>query len=593
MGPARRASAARRSAAAVVVAWLALLGLAVLGAPAAVADERDHLVTRMDVDVALDANGGAVVTTSFDMDFRDDAAHGPYLTYVTREGYTHEHNRIYRPEIQRVWTPADAGTPVDYLYEDADGALTVQIGDEDVEITGSHTYEVTIRWEGLTTGASITEAGDQLLYDVVGSAWELARENVTVVVHGPAPIREAACVAGGAGSQATCDAVDQSADGASAIYRADRLEPGEGLTVLARFDDSALGDPVPLTEPNRAYSRAWHVGGAGIWVGLALALAGVVGVARKATRVGRDERAFTGSVDGKPALRTAPPTGFRPGELGTLVDERVDAQDITATILDLAIRGYLRLEQQPSDDASGFAWHVTRTREPDAQLLAYEALVLETVSTSGQTIPVTDLAKAYATSMPAIREAMYAHVVDRGWFSARPDKVRNRWLGWGTVVLLVGIVATIGLLLAGPNLPGWAWPGVAVCVTGVTILAVSGRAPARTASGSAVTDEVRGFERYLEEGDGSGPVPGDVVERYLPYAFVFKVAEQWAARASGMSTAQWLVHSGAVTSWVHAVTAVTSFGDAAGSALGVSGGAGGGGSVSVGGGTGGGGGGSW
>lgn len=586
----------RRTAATVALAWLATLCVALAGASPAAADDGDHRVTRMDVDVALAADGSALVTTSFDMDFGDDAAHGPFLTFVTREGYTYEHNRIYRPQVQRVWTPAESGTPVDYVDEDDGGVLTVRIGDEDVEITGQHTYEVAIRWEGLTTGTSTTGSGDELLFDGVGTAWEMPRENVTVVVHGPAPVREATCVAGDAGSQTACDAVDRSADGSSVTYRVASLDPGEGTTVLARFDEGALGDPAPLTEQNRAYSRAWHVDGAGIWVGLALALAASVAAVRKASRVGKDDDRFTmGLIDGKPAPRSAPPTGFRPGELGTLVDERVDPKDITATILDLAIRGYLRLEQVPSEDApDGVEWQVTRTREPDADLLAYEALVLETVSAPDRALPVTDLAKSYATSLPAIREALYAHVVTRGWFSSRPDKVRGRWAGWGVATLLVGTAATVGLVLAGYALPGWAWPGVAIVLVGLTVLIVSGRAPARTAAGSAVTAELRGFERYLTEPDAAGrSVPGDVIERYLPYAFVFDVAESWAARGSEMTGAAWLVQTGAVTTWMHAVTAVTSFDAATASALGGSATAGGGTSVSVGGGTGGGGGGSW
>ena len=44
-------------------------------------------------------------------------------------------------------------------------------------------------------------------------------------------------------------------------------------------------------------------------------------------------------------VRYEPPEGMTPAEMGTVLDERVDMGDITATILDLAVRGYLQIEE--------------------------------------------------------------------------------------------------------------------------------------------------------------------------------------------------------------------------------------------------------
>ena len=37
-----------------------------------------------------------------------------------------------------------------------------------------------------------------------------------------------------------------------------------------------------------------------------------------------------------------------PAEMGTVLDESVDMSDITATLLDLAVRDYLQIEEQES-----------------------------------------------------------------------------------------------------------------------------------------------------------------------------------------------------------------------------------------------------
>ena len=43
--------------------------------------------------------------------------------------------------------------------------------------------------------------------------------------------------------------------------------------------------------------------------------------------------------------------GIRPGQVGTLLDERVDPVDITATVLDLAVRNHLLVTELPRESA--------------------------------------------------------------------------------------------------------------------------------------------------------------------------------------------------------------------------------------------------
>ena len=44
-----------------------------------------------------------------------------------------------------------------------------------------------------------------------------------------------------------------------------------------------------------------------------------------------------------------PPQGLTPAELGTLVDERADNSDIISSVIDLAVRGYLRIDEISSN----------------------------------------------------------------------------------------------------------------------------------------------------------------------------------------------------------------------------------------------------
>jgi len=63
---------------------------------------------------------------------------------------------------------------------------------------------------------------------------------------------------------------------------------------------------------------------------------------------------------------------FTPGEVGTLGDETVDLKDISATIVDLARRGYLRIEERKKGDF----FLVRRSLDEGGSLLSFEQLLL-------------------------------------------------------------------------------------------------------------------------------------------------------------------------------------------------------------------------
>ncbi len=76
-----------------------------------------------------------------------------------------------------------------------------------------------------------------------------------------------------------------------------------------------------------------------------------------------------------------PPRDLRPGQVGILLDERADTLDVSATVVDLAVRGYLHIEELPR--AHWFAsrdWKLTGCKEQDDSLLTYEGCCCATCS---------------------------------------------------------------------------------------------------------------------------------------------------------------------------------------------------------------------
>ena len=62
------------------------------------------------------------------------------------------------------------------------------------------------------------------------------------------------------------------------------------------------------------------------------------------------------------------PRQIRPGQMGLLLDERADTLDVTATIIDLAVRGYLTITEIPKTGWFGRTdWQIDATEEADGR----------------------------------------------------------------------------------------------------------------------------------------------------------------------------------------------------------------------------------
>jgi hypothetical protein len=138
-----------------------------------------------------------------------------------------------------------------------------------------------------------------------------------------------------------------------------------------------------------------------------------------------------------------------------------------------------------------------------------------------------------------VERLMYEEVVRRGWFRRSPERQRSGWVGLGTVVAVLSmfLLFFVGRPVAGvfgdagfPIAPSWVLFGGGVA-TGLLIRTLGKRMAARTATGSAVLAQSRGFERYIATAEANQirwEEARDLFSRFLPYAIVFGLADRWA-----------------------------------------------------------------
>jgi uncharacterized membrane protein YgcG len=553
----------------LIVGVVGLAGVMTAGPAAAVPWSVDSTerITDMSVVYELRTDGSMHVTEKITYDFgkvRD--RHGFERFVPERFEYDSEHYRIYPISGVRAQSPSGAPDAVEELEPD----VTVRIGDKDEVVTGEHVYVLDYDVRGVVNA---TADAHELYWNVVGDQWKIPIQRVKVTVSGPgAAVQQATCYQGLQGSTEPCT---WSMDKGMASFEATRaLQPRESLTIVAGFPAGTFTETAPILSEKWSFSRAF--GASRISAGASLAVFAVLvgGTGILAWRRGRD-RQYAGVTPGlvpgagekaritpvswrRPpvAVRFTPPEEVRVGEVGMLADERVDVKDVTATIIDLAVRGYLRIEEaedDPQDDdvedgesgddgadqddrTSGDAtssekdvddWVLVKLDKPLDDLREYEDELLRSLFEDQRRVRLSVLRTTFATDLRAVQTMIYKEATGRGWFRGNPQSVRNTWWAYGWSVTVVGFVAVVMLALA----THLALIGVALTLSGLIMVILAGKMPSRSATGTALLAQIDGFRLYLETAEANQirfEEGQDIFSRYLPYAIVFGVAERWA-----------------------------------------------------------------
>lgn len=410
----------------------------------------------------------------------------------------------------------------DRLYQIANVKGGTLSGDE-LTVTGQ-TVEYDVK-------GAVTPSGDvdELRWFAVGG-WNQPVTKATVHVKGPGQIQSLSCFAGELTSAVGCTSASMNHEATQADFEQDDLASGETLTVVVGYPEGVTGAE-PILDRRFSLSAAFTLDAitGGALTGLLVLLLGGLGLLYW-TR-GRDARAAGHEGGPMAAVQNGhftPPDGVRPGQIGTLVDEQADVIDVTATIVDLAVRGYLRIDEQPRQTYDAPDWMLVKLPSAPADaLLPYERALYDAVFEGRDHVLLSQLSGSFTSHLGEVRDALYADVVRQGWFARRPDTERTRWTTLGVVLIGVGLLATVALAW----FTTYGLLGLAVVIAGGALAAGGQYMPAKTAKGSAALAQTMRFRQYLFSGE-LGDVPEqhrvELFSRYLPYAVIFDGVEHWS-----------------------------------------------------------------
>lgn len=373
---------------------------------------------------------------------------------------------------------------------------------------------------------------DELYWNVSGDEWPVAIDASSARVQLPSAVTglRARAFTGEYGSdESTADVTIREAERIVDVRARRGLGIHEGLTIVVAWDAKAGGEyvvhrPGPIERAIEFLRSNWPLGIPFLVFFL---------MHRIWSKVGKDP-------DKRPiAARYEPPEGMTPFEAGVLVDNRPDMRDVTSTLVDLAVRGWLVIEQFEDEKLFGlvkdrdYAFELQRPLSAAEELKPHERMLLQAMFGGGSDtrILASELENSFYKDLPGIKSALFDQLIGDGYYRRRPDRVQGAWIGGGLVG--AGVLAVLGVVLAN----SWGMSQLTVIVAAVLCAAIvigfGILMPARTIKGARAQEEVLGFEEFLDRVESdrfkrmiTGP---EMFEKYLPYAMALGVEKHWAA----------------------------------------------------------------
>ena len=481
-------------------------------------------ITKFHSDIIIHKNSSFTVHETIEVKFHR-SMHGIYREVPFK--YKNEFGKTITTPITILSVKDEAGKSLKYQVKKTGGLINIRIGDPKQFVSGSQTYVIAYEVENAIL---FLDDHDELYWNVTGNYWRAdigtASADVSLATEEKSKDLWAKGFTGPYGSKASDCRVETGENGAK-FATTESLRQGEGLTIVLGWDKGLISPPSSLKK------FFWLIDPGENWI-LPLPFLSLITMFCLWYSRGRDPRvreAVTVMYE-PPKFEEKP---LLPAEVGALIDERLDSRDITSTILGLAVKGYIKIEERKKEGLlfDSIDYYLQKVKASDAKLTLFEMELIKSLFPRGLSgTPVSDLKNKFYVNLPSLRKTLYGELVRKGYFYSSPERVRNTYLAVGTLITLFAILTFLFLLSHSPG-KGFL---VGVC-TGLPFFVFSRFMPAKTKAGASAYMETLGFQEFMDRAEKDRlERMGDMglFSKFLPYAIALDVADNWAKAFEGI-----------------------------------------------------------
>ena len=501
------------------------------------------------------------------VDFRNEQRHGIFRFIPT--SYRGHPVGLKVQRIYNVTTGSDAHKTTRRMKD-----VLIKIGSPDRYVSGVNTYMIDYSMKYVVFD---TLNVDRLVWNVTGNYWNTRISHARFSMKAPSgvDIKDFQCFTGGVGSKRKdCECHMEGAD--VVCETTGGLNAYSGMTVVVDFPEGTFNKPGFLTRFWWKFSVFWP---------LLIPVIAFVVMYRKWLKYGRDPK--TGPI----ATTYEPPEDLSPIEAGTLIDEVVDPRDLTSEILNLAILGYIKIEETP--DKKDYI--IVKLKECDDRLEDYQCEILdslfmgykgvvdikikgdeakkekvlkflekiykdkdssgvnelkkklkkkadkkpeyaefleklEELETKYPVVVLSSLRNMYYIIFSDVKDAIYKRLTERGFFAGNPEKIRNKYSIYG-ILLIVFSFIFVPISLSNPLR---IWLGImSMTFAGVIVMIFGKYLPRKTEKGVETLRKLKGLREFIHRVEKErlkrfALENPEMFKNLLPYAVAFGEEKKWA-----------------------------------------------------------------
>lgn len=281
-----------------------------------------------------------------------------------------------------------------------------------------------------------------------------------------------------------------------------------------------------------------------IAVGASLALPIIVTILlfRQWLKYGRDPKG-RGTI----VPQYEPYTGLDVLSSGVILKQTSNPSAITAQIIDLAIRGYIRiidLSEAKDDKPKDADYKLEKLKEP-TDLPADQQTIINTLFTFGDYVELSALKNTLHKESAALGKSVEQNLVATGYYKAPPSKQRSKYISIGLGLIFIGFFLMAFVI------------GFGIIASGIMFVIFGTIMPARTLKGVEANEYLLGLKEYvgLAEQDrlkfhqsannaerkrvalDDARQKIHLYESLLPYAMLFGMEKSWSSQFASLYTA--------------------------------------------------------
>lgn len=257
------------------------------------------------------------------------------------------------------------------------------------------------------------------------------------------------------------------------------------------------------------------------------------------------------------AVQYAPPPDLSPAEASALLEDSVKARAIVSTIVDLAVRGYLSIEQSEDGGRQSKNYEFHNLKRPNwaRELAPHECDLMEHIFEYGEQPSLAILWHGLPEYLAQIKDHVFKSLAEKRMYILSPILSGTAVLlgGFAVLLLLWLLAMALNIKLAEYNILN----PVCFALAMLVIFFFSRKMTLKSALGKERWRQVKGFQEFMGrvEADRMKTLSPDIFEKFLPYAIALGVENEWAATFKGMLTRPLSWYTGALADFLSVLDA--------------------------------------